>query len=397
MRAEKTPRKSEPEVAVLVDTATSWGRDIIRGIHRYSRLKGAWRLYFETRGLDGKLDLPAGWCGDGIIARIGSAAIARRLGALKIPVVNVSSIQLPGARMFPTVASDMDAVGKMAADYFLELGFRHFACLGLTGLEYVARQQAAFVQAIEERGHACSIYHVKSMRGTQTPSWTPDSRRLAEWLSSRPKPLALLTWRGGSEIIDGCRKAGLLVPDDVAILAGTDDELACELSHPPISAVHTPNEKTGMEAAALLDRLMHGRKSSGGPHLISPSGITMRQSTNVLAVTDAKVKASIRFMQENLHRAIPMNEVAAQAGLSRRVFERRFLEGLDRSPGEYLRRLRVERVKSLLAETSLPVSEIAEACGFGSPEYMTYAFRGETGFTPLRFRRRSHAQEAAGS
>jgi transcriptional regulator GlxA family with amidase domain len=84
-----------------------------------------------------------------------------------------------------------------------------------------------------------------------------------------------------------------------------------------------------------------------------------------------------------------MNEVAAQAGLSRRVFERRFLDALGRPPGGYLRRLRLEKVKNLLTDTSLPVSEISDAAGFGSPEYMTYAFRAEFEITPLQFRRRS--------
>jgi len=389
MKRSRINRSREPKVAVLVDTSTSWGRGIIRGIHRYSRLKGAWHLYFEARGANEQIDLPEGWRGDGIIARVGSLKFARQLKALKIPVVNVSSIELPGARMFPTVASDVGAVGTMAASYFFERGFRHFACLSLLGLEYVARQQTAFVEAVEKQGCACSVYHVKSGRAAQAPDWALSSRELALWLSSLPKPVALLTWLGAREVIHACQQAGLLVPDEVAILAGIDDELICEVSHLPVSAVHTSYEQIGMEAASLLERLMEGRKCPDKLRLIPPSGITTRQSTNILAVADPKLKASIRFMQENLHRAISMNEVAAQAGLSRRVFERRFLDALGRPPGGYLRRLRLEKVKNLLTDTSLPVSEISGAAGFGSPEYMIYAFHAEFEITPLQFRRRS--------
>ena len=75
------------------------------------------------------LRVPPGWRGDGIIARVGNPLMARELKALKIPVVNVSGIEIAEAN-FPRVSTDLQASAELAAKYFLERGFRHFAYFG---------------------------------------------------------------------------------------------------------------------------------------------------------------------------------------------------------------------------------------------------------------------------
>ena len=54
---------------------------------------------------------------------------------------------------------------------------------------------------------------------------------------------------------------------------------------------------------------------------------------------------------------------------------------------EYLTAVRIKRAKELLSETSLPVKEIAAQCGFNDSNYFSHAFRGETGITPLGYRK----------
>lgn len=104
-------------------------------------------------------------------------------------------------------------------------------------------------------------------------------------MSSLPKPVAILTWSGGREIIHACDAAGLRVPEEVAVLSGSDDFL-CELSRVPISAVQAACETIGSEAAALLQRLMSGDKAPARPKLIPPPQVVTRQSTDTLAITD---------------------------------------------------------------------------------------------------------------
>jgi AraC family transcriptional regulator len=57
------------------------------------------------------------------------------------------------------------------------------------------------------------------------------------------------------------------------------------------------------------------------------------------------------------------------------------------SPINYITRQRIERAKRLLAETELPISEIALRTGFSSQSHFTTSFRRLAGVTPSSFRR----------
>ena len=53
-------------------------------------------------------------------------------------------------------------------------------------------------------------------------------------------------------MLDGCRRAGLAVPEEVAVLGVDNDEVLCALSPPPMSRVILNPRRGGWEAAALL-------------------------------------------------------------------------------------------------------------------------------------------------
>lgn len=375
-------------VAVLVDTSTSWGRRLVTGVHRYVRRQGPWQLFVEARGMEERIRVPRGWRGDGIIARIGSAAMARDLARLRLPVVNVSGIQLPGAVRFPCVTNDLEAGARLAARHFLERGFRNFGYFSLLGLPYVATQQAAFAAAVRAAGGVCATHGVKAHIGAE-PDWNLDMRQLAAWLHGLPKPVAILTWNAdsGRQVIHACQQAGLQVPEDVALLSGSDDDLLCEISHIPISALHVAAEQIGQRAAAQLDRIMRGGTVPDEPVLIPPLGIVARQSTDTLAIADRALARAVGFIRQHATGPLRVGDVARHAGISRRMLERRFADVLNRTPAGEIRLVRLERAKEMLAKTDLPIPEVAEAAGFGSPEYLAYQLKRATGLSPLRYRR----------
>ncbi len=381
-----SPAADRPCIAVLVDTSTSWGRGIIGGIATYARQHTAWRLFADARGRNDPIELPPNWAGDGIIARVGDPAVARYLRATHLPVVNVSALQLPGLP-FPQVATDVEAVGRMAAAYFLERGFRHFAYLSLLGLECVTRQHRAFAAAARAAGCTCAELGIEISRQTQSPGWSQSREDLTRWLQDLPKPVAILTWNGGQEVIDQCRKVGLMVPEEVALLSGSEDDLLCELCDIPISAVQQPVEQIGHEAAALLDRLLQGQKPAAQVIRLAPHAVISRRSTDTLAISDYHVSAALSFIRDNAHRPVRVPEVAAKVGVSRRVLERRFVEQLRRSPADYIRRSHLDLAKDLLTRTDRSLSSIAEACGFSSQQYLASILRQDTGMSPQSYRR----------
>ena len=391
MPAEKPTRAlqaaSPPRVAVLVDTSTSWGRRIVKGINSYTRKHGPWQIFVEARGIEERLRLPPGWQGDGVVARLSHAAMADELRALRIPVVNVSSIELPGPR-FPRVVTDLQASARLAATHFLDRGFRHFAYFSLLGLSYVATHQAAFEQAVTEAGGDFASFAVKPVAGAE-PDWNVDLAKLGEWLKTLPQPVGILTWNPSSarEIVYASQVASLFVPEQVAVLSGSDDDVLCELLQIPVSGILVAAEQIGFFAAQLLDRLMQGNPAPKEPTRLAPVGIITRQSTDTLAIKERPLVKALRFMHQNVNRVLRVEEVARHAGVSRRVLERQFMRILGRSPATELRRVHLERAKQLLVESDLAIPDVAEAAGYGSPEYLAYSFRRETGQTPLAYRR----------
>jgi LacI family transcriptional regulator len=372
---------------VLVDTSTSWGRRIHTGIHNYERKHGPWQVFVEARGMEERLRVPAGWKGHGIIARVGSLAMARELEALGLPVVNVSGIELDGVR-FPRVSTDLEASAELAVRHFLDRGYRHFAYFSLLGLAYVANHQAAFFHAVKRAGGDFASYAVRPVAGAE-PDWNLDLAKLADWLRSLPKPVAVLAWNpsSGREIVYACQQAGLLVPEDVAVLSGADDDLLCEVLQVPLSAILVAAEQIGYQAAAMLDRLLRGGSAPAQPYLIAPLSIVTRRSTDTLAIRDQVLVRALGFIRDKGSRAIQVVDVARHAGVSRRVLERHFHHLLGRSPASEIRRVRLERAKTLLAESDLSIPDVAAAAGFGSPEYLACVLRAETGKTPLRYRK----------
>jgi LacI family transcriptional regulator len=372
---------------VLVETATTWGRRIHTGIHTYDRKHGPWQLFVEARGPEERMRVPTGWRGDGIIARVGNVEMGRELSALGIPIVNVSAIPLPNVS-FPRVTTDLASSARQAAEHFADRGFKHFAYFSLLGLGYVATHQQAFAEAVAELGGDFTTFSTEPVVGAE-PDWNLDLTRLGQWLKQLPQPVGILTWNPSSarEIIYACQQASLLVPEEVAVLSGTDDDLLCELLRVPTSGILVPAEQIGHQAAELLDRLMNGGSLPKEPVLFKTQGIKTRQSTDTLAVSDPALVKALSFIRENAMRPIQVQDVSQHAGVSRRLLERRFLQMLGRSPAAEIRRAHLERAKRLLGETDMPIAEISDVSGFGSPEYFADLFHRQMKMTPLKYRR----------
>ncbi|MFP6762603.1 MAG: helix-turn-helix domain-containing protein, partial [Planctomycetaceae bacterium] len=149
--------------------------------------------------------------------------------------------------------------------------------------------------------------------------------------------------------------------------------------------------RTGFEAASLLDRMMSGEKVGPESILVKPLSIEARQSTDILAIDDPDVVSAVRFIRENAMSGINVGDVLRQVLLSRRMLESRFQKILGRSPHQEITRLRIERVKQLLTETDLPLSEIAARTGFQHNEYMSVAFKKAIGVAPGKYRRTEHS------
>jgi transcriptional regulator GlxA family with amidase domain len=101
---------------------------------------------------------------------------------------------------------------------------------------------------------------------------------------------------------------------------------------------------------------------------------------------DDRVKAAFIMMEQRLDREISLDGLAASIGLSRRQLERLFNQKAGMSPGQAYIRLRMERAKKLLMQTSSPMIEIALDVGFDDPSHFTRSFKRVHGQTPSQVR-----------
>ena len=378
---------SKFKVAVLVSCSSGWGRRLIRGIANYGLKIGNWQLLVEERGGDEPLHLPPGWHGDGIIARVSTKKLYEELVATGQPVINVSGIRLNGVDL-PCVSTDYGANAQLAMQHFEERGFHHLAYCGLSNRPYEQRHCQAFVDVVKDRELNCHVFHPELPRHQRT--WESERRELMSWLQSLPKPVGILAWgtRRGRDILNVCNEFHILVPEEVAVLAGDDDDLLCEVCYPPMSGIVTPAEQIGYQAAEMLDGLMNDQALETQIKLLAPKDVDTRVSTDTLAISDPSLSKAIRFIRDNIRQPIQVGDVAAAAQISRRALERRFTDAVGHSPAKEIHNARLKCAKKLLRESALSVADVAAASGYSSMEYMINRFQKDLGSTPLKYRTR---------
>ncbi|MDZ4781641.1 MAG: DNA-binding transcriptional regulator [Planctomycetia bacterium] len=379
-------------VAILIETSTTWGAEMVAGIAEYARQHGKWSIFVEPRGRHERLRMPRDWHGDGIIARVTHPLLGEDVKSAGLPAVNVSWIRLRDFEI-PQVTADEAAVGRLAAQHFLDRGFRNFAYFGPDPRHgYEDRLGPTFEGAIAQAGGNCHVYQARRSSGNRV-GWLAEISDLIPWLRSLPKPAALLTWNDirARQVTEACRESGLSVPEDVAVLGGEYDALTSEVSIPPLSSIDHNPRRVGYEAAHLLARMMEGEAAPSEPVLVPLRGVIQRQSTNTLAIEDRPLAEALQFIRTNLHRPIGVGDVVEATSLSRRLLEQRFQKAIGRSPAAEIRRVRIERAKQLLSDTRLSVSQVALASGFNFVEAMNVVFRREVGVTPTQYRRQTSA------
>lgn len=390
-----TGKKSTPRVALLIESSRSYGRELLMGIAKYVRIHGPWSIEFEEGDPGEHFPKWFGrWKWDGIIARVSTPEMAEVLRRAGVPVVDLSGC-LPEAR-FPRIRSDEQAVGGMAAEHLLERGFKNFAFCGFNGTDWSDFRRASFERRISEAGFTCQAFENPGpMQSFSISDYEEHGERherdLMRWLQSLPKPCGLMACNDarGRQVLNCCREVGVAVPDEVAVIGVDKDEMFCELSDLPLSSVILNTQQIGFEAAALLARLMAGESADPASIVVKPMGVMARQSTDVLAIDDRHIASALKHIREQACVGLDVESILKVVPLSRSVLERRFSQILGISPKAEILRVRLDRVCRLLAESDLPLAEVAQKAGFEHPEYMSRLFKKKMGVTPGEFRKNS--------
>jgi len=379
-----------PLIAIVMDTAVSFDREIVAGAAQYAREAGDWRLYVEE---EPRLRLPnlQSWHGQGILASFNDPAIVEPIIAAGVPVVAVGGIAAHDpASGIPLVATDDAAIAALAAEHFIDRGLRNFGYYGRlpsSTARWSERRGDAFIQRLAAAGFGCQRH-----TASQGPNdWAGLQGTLGDWLAALPKPAGVMACDDSCarHVLEACQARGIRVPHDVSVVGVDDDELVCELAVPPLTSIRQATRRIGHEAARLLDRLIRG-----GPDVvvpletrIPPVGIVARTSSETLAVADPEVARVIETIRTRACGNLDIEELAAVYGLPRWKLEKRFRECVGHSIHDDIARVRLAEAERLLRGTGLPLKAIAPRAGFRSVPYMITVFRRRHGITPARFRK----------
>jgi len=389
-RSKSSHSAESPSVLLFVETSREFGRGLLYGIAKYSRLHGPWRVYRWPGALDSSLPEWKHLKIDGAIVR--DVGVVEGLAHSGIPVVFAQHNKESYAP-FPAIITDSVGIGCMAAEHFLDRGFQHFAYCGLNDFAWSRGRGHHFAQRLAQAGFEVSVYHQPAAaEGHPAPNHRNEQNLIADWLQSLPKPVAVMCCNDDRalQVIEACKQANCEVPDQVAVLGVDNDVLVCDLADSPISSISLNTEGAGYEAARLLDGLMKGEPMAGQSVPVSPTHIVTRMSTDVLALSDADVSAALQFIRRNPNRLIQVDDVVDATNVSRRVLEKRFKAILRRSVHQEIRRVRVNNIVQLLIGTDMNITEIALHAGFDGVEHIARYFRKETGMS-LRDYRKKHA------
>lgn len=355
----------------------------VRGIAKYARENG-WHLMIQDRlGHN-----PLAWNGDGVIATLrndeASCECIRALIRRGVPVVDLTASR-PDISV-PRVTSDHVEIGRLAASHFNErnfksvawfsIGWGHVHELRFKGLsENMAAEKWVFSDALPKRKH---------------DDWEAFSDWISEKIASAPKPIAVLTYdeSDATRLLYAAKRVGVSVPEELAILSVGNDPLICENQSVTLSSIDQNLERGGYEAASLLGRIMSGRRTPSKPILVPPEKIVMRQSTDVIAVSDPLVREALNYIKSNLSNRFGVAQIADALDTTQNILHKRFAREIGRSVGSEIARQRLAAAKLMLRNTAMTLAEIADATGYCNPSHLSNTFHSATGISPRAWRKK---------
>jgi AraC family transcriptional regulator, glycine betaine-responsive activator len=135
-------------------------------------------------------------------------------------------------------------------------------------------------------------------------------------------------------------------------------------------------QQQGFELAASVSDVLIHPNIRHGDH---PQRMSVEARTGV---RHAGLLECIELMEANLEQPLTPSELSSMIMVSKRQLERLFRRYLSTTPARYYLALRLSEAKRLLEQSSMPIIDVAIACGFNSAGHFSYRYRSFYGVSP---------------
>ena len=377
-------------IAVWANQRLRWGRDLVAGAFRHANRVGRCEIrFFDDDAGDAAARELRRWRPDGLVlsGRLPAALRAPRRLPCPAALVNLPAGAVAG-RLVAELWLDDDAIARDVAERFLRRGLRSFAWVGSpreTAGDYSARRRRGFVARLREAGSDCAAFDGRG------------GGALAAWLAALPKPCGLMAADDtrGKEVLDTCRRSGVRVPEQLAVISVDDDTLFCETCDPPLSSVRPDHETAGFLAAQRLCAALESGRLPGAPPVLSygSAGFFERASSRDWRGAARLVSAARAWIAAHAADGRPLRaaEIAAALNVSVRLLHLRFREAAGGTLREAVEEARLAAVCERLRASDDPVDAVAAECGFASVSHLSAGFRARFGLTMAQWRARHRA------
>jgi len=373
-----------PRIALLIETVTARGRELISGIAGYRAARPGWTARLVLGAVADLPELGQTLACDGYIVHGASVEQAEQVRNADQPTVFIDDLPPDPDRRIGSVGLNEAAIGRAAAEHFADLGLERVALLQREGAAYCANRRSGLDQTLRAKGAALAAELSMSCDEGEAAVM----RRLASWLGELPRPVGVFACDdcGAFRVVEAAALAGLAVPDEIAVLGVNDDPLYTKIALPALSSVRAPFQAVGHAAARMLHAILQGQPPPPSRLVFDPIGVASRRSTDILASDDPELRAAIQFIRDNARRPIQVADLLEAVPMSRRSLERRFRDNLGRSPQQEIQRVRLTMARTMLAETDRPIQEVATLAGFSDADRLAAVFRKVFGQTPTDYR-----------
>jgi LacI family transcriptional regulator len=337
---------------------------------------------------------PAFWRGDGVLALTlpDRPDLTRYLRTLDLPIVAMTGDAVKGLALTRVVLDNLE-IGRIAAEHLLERGFRNLAYYKCTDYQDVRERETGFAEVLKKND--LRYKRLNWFNAARRDKQTNPHAWLKKRLLTLPKPVGILAQSDHRAyfLLNVAEEAGIRVPEEVAVVGVDNDECTCQFAPVPITSVDSNRHEYAYQAARTLDLLMKGRSPKAETKRITPRGLVIRRSSDILALEDPDIAQALGFIWKHFHQRIGVEDVVAATAMSRCRLYDQFKQFVGRTIREEIERKRLERAQQLLLTTTDKIAHIARSCGFASGEQFCRAFARRIGDTPSCFRRK-HSGDA---